>query len=130
MSPSHYYLGDRGRHGADGGTYSFVGPVMIVLSLLENRNGGVLKTVSVFGRVPLFYFVLHFFIIHATALALFLQMTGKSFSEIDLHFSKSFGGITTEGVTLPWVYLVWIGLVLLLYPICKVYDRYKSTHKQ
>ena len=107
-----------------------LGPVMILLALLEGRNATALKVVSVFGRVPLFYFILHFFIIHASALALFLYMTRKSFSEIDLHFSKSFGGITPEGgVTLPWVYVVWITLVILLYPICKAYDRYKSTHK-
>lgn len=107
-----------------------LGPVMIVLALLEAGKGTALKMVSVFGRVPLFYFLLHFFIIHATALTLFMYMTGKSFSEIDLHFSKSFGGITPEGgVTLLWVYVIWVVLVIFLYPICKVYDHYKSTHK-
>jgi uncharacterized membrane protein len=107
-----------------------LGPVMIILALLEKEKGMILKAVSVFGRVPLFYFILHFYAIHASALALYMQMTGKSFSEIDLHFSKSFGGITSEGgVTLPWVYVAWILLVVLLYPICKIYDRYKSTHK-
>lgn len=107
-----------------------LGPVMIVLALLEKGNGTILKAVSVFGRVPLFYFILHFFLIHVAALILFMYMTGKSFSEIDLHFSESFGGITPEGgVTLPWVYVAWIILVIMLYPICKVYDRYKSTHK-
>lgn len=107
-----------------------LGPVMIVLALLEKRNGTILKMVSVFGRVPLFYFILHFFLAHASALLLYLYMTGKSFSEIDLHFFKSFGGITAEGgVTLPWVYVAWIAIVVVLYPICKMYDRYKSTHK-
>jgi len=108
-----------------------LGPMLIVLASLEGRQINVLKPVVVFGRVPLFYFVLHFFIIHAVALVLSLYITEKSFSEIDLHFDKSFGGITPEGgITLAWVYFVWIALVVALYPICKKYDRYKSTHKR
>ena len=48
---------------------------------------------------------------------------------LDFHFSKSFGGITPEGgYSLGATYLVWISLVLLLYPVCKWYNRYKSTH--
>ena len=107
-----------------------LGPVLILLSFIETARGGATKPLLVFGRVPLFYFVLHFYIIHASALVLFMYMTGKSFSEIDLHFPNSFGGITPEGgVTLPWVYVAWIIFIILLYPICKFYDCYKSTHK-
>jgi len=107
-----------------------LGPVLIVLGWMEKRSGGILKTVSVFGRVPLFYFVLHFYVIHAAALIMNMVRTGKSFSEIDLHFAKTFGGITPEGgVSLPWVYVAWIVLVVLLYPACRAYDRYKSAHK-
>ncbi len=107
-----------------------LGPVMIVLALLEGRTLSVLKPANVFGRVPLFYFIVHFFIIHISALALFMIKTGKSFSDIDFHFSKSFGGLTAEGgVTLVWVYVAWMLLLMLLYPICKWYDRYKSSHK-
>jgi len=107
-----------------------LGPMLIVLASLEGKQVNALKPVVVFGRVPLFYFILHFFIIHAVALGLSLYLTGKSFSEIDLHFDKSFGGLAPEGgVSLPWVYVFWIALVILLYPICKWYNHYKSTHK-
>ncbi|HEY5826714.1 MAG TPA: heparan-alpha-glucosaminide N-acetyltransferase domain-containing protein [Cyclobacteriaceae bacterium] len=107
-----------------------VGMIFILLSILERTKSNLLKPFHVFGRVPLFYFLLHFLIIHASALVLFMYTTGKSFAEIDLHFSKSFGGITTEGgISLAGVYLSWIIIVLMLYPICKWYDHYKSTHK-
>jgi hypothetical protein len=33
------------------------------------------------------------------------------------------------GFGLGFVYLIWISIVLLLYPLCKWYDRYKSTHR-
>jgi predicted acyltransferase len=107
-----------------------LGPVLLLLALIEKIKSDLLKPFNVFGRVPLFYFILHFYLAHAVALALFMIKTGKSFSEIDFHFAKSFGGITPEGgYTLPWVYVAWITIVLVLYPICKWYDHYKTTHK-
>lgn len=107
-----------------------LGVTLILLSVLDRVQSGVLKPFHVFGRVPLFYFLLHFLLIHASALVLYMNKTGKSFSEIDFHFAKSFGGITAEGgVSLTGVYIAWIIVVLVQYPICYWYDRYKSTHK-
>lgn len=106
-----------------------LGPLLIILSLLERANWTALKPFTVFGRVPLFYYILHFYLIHATALLLFMNKTGKSFSEIDFHFDKSFGGLTDEaGYSLFWAYVAWIIIVLFLYPVCKWYNQYKSTH--
>jgi uncharacterized membrane protein len=106
-----------------------LGGALILLALLEETKTKIGKLIMVFGRVPLFYFVLHFFLIHTVALIFFMIKTGKSFAEIDFHFSKSFGGITPEGgFSLFWVYVFWVVLVIILYPICKGYDRYKGTH--
>jgi uncharacterized membrane protein len=107
-----------------------VGVIFILLSVLDRGNAGLLKPFHVFGRVPLFYFLLHFLLIHASAIVVSMYRTGKSLSEIDFHFSKSFGGITPEGgVSLTGVYIAWICIVIVLYPICYWYDRYKTTHK-
>ncbi|PZR38032.1 MAG: hypothetical protein DI538_10720 [Azospira oryzae] len=106
-----------------------VGVTLLLLALLEEVNPSQWKFVHVFGRVPLFYFLLHFLLAHVIALALYLIKTGKSWSELDLHFDKSLGGITSEGgYTLPWVYVAWIGVVVICYPVCRWYDQYKSTH--
>ncbi len=106
-----------------------LGPVLILLAWLESREPRVLKPLTVFGRVPLFYFILHFYLIHVVSLIFFMHKTGTSFSELDFHFSKGFGGITPAGgYSLPWVYVVWISIVLFLYPICRWYNRYKSSH--
>jgi len=40
----------------------------------------------------------------------------------------SFGRPPGAGVSLPVVYVVWLGLVVLLYPLCRWYGRYKSEH--
>lgn len=110
-------------------TLMTIGPLLIVLAGFERRGPKFLAPILHFGRVPLFYFIVHFYLIHAFALLFFMQKTGKAFSEIDFHFAKSFGGITPEGgYSLPWVYVAWISVVALMYPACQWYDKYKSKH--
>lgn len=110
-------------------TLMTLGPVLMILSWMERTDTSILKPFLVFGRVPLFYYVVHFYIIHAIALVLFMQKSGLSFSELDFHFNKSFGGITADaGYSLFWAYVGWLSVVILLYPPCKWYNRYKSTH--
>jgi uncharacterized membrane protein len=110
-------------------TLMTLGPVLMILSWMERANTGMLKPFLVFGRVPLFYYVLHFYIIHAIALVLYMRKSGLSFSELDFHFNRSFGGITAEaGYSLFWAYVGWLSVVIMLYPLCKWYNRYKSTH--
>lgn len=111
-------------------TLMTLGPVLILLAFMERWQSPALKPFVVFGRVPLFYYVLHFYIIHATALVLYMVSQGKSLSEVDFHFDKGFGGITPgAGVSLGLVYVIWISIVILLYPLCNWYNTYKSTHK-
>ena len=106
-----------------------LGITFLLLWFMEKSKGFNLKPLIVFGRVPLFYFILHFYIAHLMSLLLMMITTGVSFGEIDFHFSKGFGGIPPNtGVTLPWVYVAWIGIVLVCYPICKKYNEFKSTH--
>lgn len=110
-------------------TMMTLGPVLIILSMMERAKVNFLQPLVVIGRVPLFYYILHFFLIHAVSLMLYMITSGKSFSEIDLHFGAGFGGIPPGvGVTLPWVYPIWISIVVVLYPVCRWYNHYKSTH--
>lgn len=105
-----------------------IGPLLILLAGLEKFEIKPAPLLT-FGRVPLFYFIAHFYLIHALALISTMLRTGKSFNEIDLHFAKSFGGITPEGgYSLLWVLLIWVVIVLLMYPLCKAYDHVKSRH--
>jgi len=112
-------------------TLMTVGPVLIILSAMEKVNTGTLKPLVVFGRVPLFYYVLHFYLIHLTALIAYLIVSGKSLGELDFRFSAGFGGIPAgAGFSLPWVYVAWLSIVIAIYPVCKWYNQYKSTHHQ
>lgn len=112
-------------------TLMTLGPVLILLALVERIPAQWLQPFVVFGRVPLFYYVLHFYLIHATAVVCYMYTTGKSWAQIDFHASGGFGGIQPDGgYPLFTTYLVWIGIVLFLYPLCRVYERYKRTHTQ
>jgi uncharacterized membrane protein len=112
-------------------TLMTLGPILILLSLFERVKMPALKPFIVFGRVPLFYYILHFYLIHIISLILFMNKTGKSFSELDFHIDKSFGGITLEGgYSLFWAYVGWLSVVVALYPLCRWYNEYKSRHQQ
>ncbi|MCE7864991.1 MAG: DUF1624 domain-containing protein [Bacteroidetes bacterium CHB5] len=109
-------------------TLMTLGPILLLLAAWE-RAPKRLSFFIVFGQVPLFYFLLHFLIIHTAALVAFIIKTGTPLWDIDFHFSKSFGGITPGvGHSIGWTYVAWLGVVLILYPICKWYGLYKQNH--
>lgn len=108
-----------------------LGPVLMLLSQLERINTAALRPFGVIGRVPLFYYILHFYFLHAAALSLYMVRTGKSLSEIDFHFNAGFGGLPNGyGYPLVAAYIAWILVVAALYPMCRWYDNYKRRHKQ
>jgi hypothetical protein len=79
--------------------------------------------------VPLFYFLVHLFVIKQLLLVMLFSQ-GFSWQQIQFA-SGSFGrpaGVTS-GLPLGVVYLVWMGVVLLLYKPCLWYGRHKSTHR-
>jgi uncharacterized membrane protein len=112
-------------------TLMTLGPVLLVLTWMEKINTSSLKPFAIFGRVPLFYYILHFYLLHAGALVAYMIITGKTLAEMDFHFNASFGGLPPgSGYSLFWTYVAWLSVVLILYPVCKWYNRYKSTHNQ
>lgn len=107
-----------------------LGPVLVLLSLLEKTRTSLLGPFGIVGRVPLFYYILHFYLLHLGAIVLLMIRSGKSLSELDFHFSAGMGGIPFgNGYPLIGAYIAWLSVVLFLYPFCRWYDRYKSRHK-
>lgn len=102
-----------------------IGPALLLLVLLENAKARWTNFVVIYGRVPMFYYLVHFFIIHFSCMLLFFisgypmsQMAESSFLFRPLHF----------GYNLWIVYGIWILLIIILYPMCKRYSVYKATH--
>jgi len=104
-----------------------IGPALLVLALVENIQNRFTAFVQVYGRVPLFYFVTHFFIIHLLTLVIFF-LSGYGVKDIIPAKAPFFFRPLDFGFNLWIVYVIWIGIVLIMYPLCKWYNRYKSTH--
>jgi uncharacterized membrane protein len=106
-----------------------IGISLLVLVFIENVRNRVTEFAKVFGRVPFFYYVLHFYLIHIlTVIAFFLSGYGTK-DIVDQQVPFLFRP-ATFGFPLWVVYLVWISVILILYPLCKRYNKYKSTHHQ
>jgi uncharacterized membrane protein len=106
-----------------------LGPVLILMPLIERLKTGAFEPLRIIGRVPLFYYIIHFYLIHISSVVLYLITSGKSWSELNFHFSAGFGGIPAGvGYSLPWVYVAWICIVAALYPLCRWYYRYKTKN--
>lgn len=105
-----------------------LGPALIVLALTERPLNALTEKISVFGRVPMFYYLSHFLLIHLLAV-IGAVILGYQWSDMILA-----GRVNAEpqlkgyGFDLPVVYAVWASVILVLYPLCKWFDRYKRTH--
>jgi uncharacterized membrane protein len=102
-----------------------LGPAIALLPLLERLRGPLARAVTVFGRVPLFFYVLHLFLIHALALAVgtLAGYDPRSFLRVWLFLPDDWG------YGLPVVYLVWAGVVLALYPACRWFAGVKARRR-
>ena len=83
----------------------------------------------VIGRVPMFFYIVHIYLIHI--LALFAAMaTGFKASDmvIDLWINMS-PELKGYGFSLGAVYLLWLAIILGLYPLCNWYNNYKNDNR-
>jgi hypothetical protein len=87
-----------------------LGPALVALAALDRPLGAWGERVTVFGRVPLFYYVLHFLLIHVIAVAMAWPILGSA--ALTHQYMPS--GHLPYG--LPVVYAVWIMVVAMLYP--------------
>ena len=84
----------------------------------------------VFGRVPFFYYVMHVFFIHSAALLTLFVLGDDWTLMIFDQASFTTNKMANYGYSLAIVYVVWILIVVVLYPFCKKYMRYKLRHPE
>ena len=102
-----------------------LGPSIALLPLLERNLGKAGKVLAVYGRVPLFYYVLHLYFIHALAVAAGLLQGFPLKRLLVGHwvFPKKYG------FDLPVVYGVWGMVVAILYPACSWFAGLKQRSR-
>lgn len=107
-----------------------VGSALLFLSFTEKLKGGIVNVVSVYGRVPMFYYLIHIYVIHLVAIIASAFTPGQDwkiwFLKQPIWFTTNLKGY---GFSLPVAYLIWIAIVIAMYPLCKRYDAYKQTNK-
>ena len=106
-----------------------LGPSIIFLSYAEKWQGSFSMKLVTIGRVPMFYYIVHIYAIHLLA-TVAAVMTG--FSASDMVISKwvtMHTPLQGYGFDLWVTYVIWIGLIIALYPLCSWYDSYKSNNR-
>jgi uncharacterized membrane protein len=102
-----------------------LGPALVFLALMEKPLGRWAQPLLHFGRVPMFFYILHLLLIHLLATIAIIITEGDWHDTIIRNGFKYFHPQFSLGV----VYLVWIAVILMLYPLCKWYDEYKMNNK-
>ena len=99
-----------------------LGPAFLLLAMFERARGKVVDFVTVYGRVPFFYYILHIFVIHLLAYTFAIAQGGTgSFLGLDISRYPEW-----YGTNLPGVYLAWAIVVLICYLPCRMYADFKG----
>ena len=103
-----------------------LGPVILTLGLLDRTWGPVGQRLILLGRVPLFFYLLQWLLVHALAVGLAL-VTGQPSDW--LFGSRPFKNPPGYGYGLPVVYGMWVVSSLLLYFACRWFADSKRRRK-
>jgi uncharacterized membrane protein len=106
-----------------------LGPAILLLAILDRPAGSIARPILDFGRVPLFFYLLHVPLIHGGAVLLDVLRFGYSPQALAGPWELKKESIPAEyGLSLPMVYLVWISVILMLYPLCHWFANVRRRH--
>lgn len=105
-----------------------LGPSLILLGLLDRATAqrGLSHILLVFGRVPLFYYILHIYLIHVMAIVVAMALHQPVWhGTVIADFAQRPAGY---GHGLPFVYAMWILAVAILYLPCRWFMQLRARH--
>ncbi len=109
-----------------------LGPALIAMALLDGKTYWLLDRLRTFGRVPLFYYLLHLPLLHSLAILFSFALYGDTSAvcaEIAAH-QMPFPLSAHCGYNIFVVYTIWIVAVCLLYPLCKWFAGVKQRRPE
>lgn len=109
-----------------------LGPALIALALVDQKKFSSANPLIVFGRVPFFFFLFHFALAHVLAVTLAALRYGTG--QYLLLPPPSMGGPANlfppnYGFSLPVVYLTWLAVVAISYPLCRWYAGLRQRRR-
>lgn len=106
-----------------------LGGAFLFLANSEKLKGRVVNFFSLFGRVPFFFYIIHIYLIHFLALIV-AEFTGFGWQKMILPaLPFRVEELKGFGFNLVVVYLIWVLIIAMLYPLCQKFDTYKQNHK-
>jgi uncharacterized membrane protein len=112
-----------------------MGTALLVLAWIDRRGWARQHPLAVIGRVPLFYYVVHFWLVHAVASLMALASYGPASLAWLFMPLPSMGGPAQLfpagfGYSLGVVYAVWAAVVLMMYPLCQWFAGLKARRRE
>jgi len=103
-----------------------LGPALLALGAIDGREYPGKDALLVFGRAPLFYYILHLFLLHGVGAGILYAVHGDKL----LEWAHGPMGLPREAwLGLPSVYGFTAGGVLALYPLCRWFADLKRRRK-
>jgi uncharacterized membrane protein len=106
-----------------------LGPIIAVIPFAERAKGWIIDMFMIFGRVPMFYYLLHIPVIHVSALLVNLILSGSAGSES--YGTAPFTRIAPEqrwGLGI--LYAVFFIDLVILFLACQWYATFKESHRE
>jgi uncharacterized membrane protein len=100
-----------------------LGPALLLLARLERVPERALEPLAIFGRVPLFFYVAHLYLLRVVAIPLAIARFGKS------AILPPPGHAGSPEFPLWAGYLAWLVALALLYPVCRWFARKKAESR-
>jgi len=107
-----------------------LGPSMLLVRAFDKGSLRFLHPALIYGRVPMFYYILHPMLIHLVALLVCYAKYGEvhwMFESPDVS-KYPISPPPGWGLSLPVIYLIWIFVVIALYPACRWFAGVKQRH--
>jgi uncharacterized membrane protein len=109
-----------------------LGPACLLLALFDRGTPRVLQPALIFGRVPFFYYLSHILLMHIVAVIASLIRYGQIHWMFESPTLDRFPITQPPGwpLGLPAVYLIWIGVVIALYPFCRWFAGVRARRRE
>jgi uncharacterized membrane protein len=103
-----------------------LGSALLLLEAFDKARGRVAQWLTTFGRVPFFFYVTHLYLVHRLAVGFVLAIAPDP--------SSASGPLSRErpavALSLAGVYLVWLCVLILLYPLCRWFAALKQRRTE
>jgi hypothetical protein len=108
-----------------------LGIVFVTWPLFSKLRGPVGSVLNTFGAVPFFFYVLHIYAVHLSAMAANAAV-GNEISGFFNYLVKGFTGspeVQNIGFPLWGVYLAWLAVLAVMYPLCRYWQGLKARRR-